>query len=486
MSVEPLLSKWEVKRLEELSSAIQYGYTAKATTERVGPKLLRITDIQNDAVDWDAVPFCEISAREIEKYRLGKNDLLFARTGATVGKSYLIPGSIPESVFASYLIRVRLSEEVYPKYVAYFFRSGDYWRQITENQAGIGQPNVNGTKLAQIKIPVAPLKQQKLIVEEIEKQFSRLDEAVATLKCVKANLKRYKAAVLKAAVEGRLVPTEAELASSQGRSYETGDQLLHRSLDVRRNQSKGKFTMPAGPIVRDLPELPAGWIWASAIQACDPVVDCHNKTAPYTNAGIPLVRTTNIRDGRLVFEDLRYVDQSTYEYWSRRCPPQPGDVLFTREAPMGEAGIIPPGLQLCLGQRTMLMRPFSAISAGFLLASLLSPVVKGLIDRVAVGSGVKHLRVGDVERLPIPLPPLVEQHRIVAEVDRRLSVIDELEAAVEVNLTRADRLRQSILSQAFSGRLLGQDTKHIQDILPTFSIAAESQEKYGRDDRARR
>ena len=93
MSVEPLLSKWEVKRLEELSSAIQYGYTAKATTERIGPKLLRITDIQNDAVDWDAVPFCQISTKETEKYRLGKNDLLFARTGATVGKSYLIPGS---------------------------------------------------------------------------------------------------------------------------------------------------------------------------------------------------------------------------------------------------------------------------------------------------------------------------------------------------------------------------------------------------------
>ncbi|MEO7863948.1 MAG: restriction endonuclease subunit S, partial [Nitrospirales bacterium] len=169
---------------------------------------------------------------------------------------------------------------------------------------------------------------------------------------------------------------------------------------------------------------------------------------------IPLVRTTNIRAGRLVLEDLRYVDQSTYEYWSRRCPPQPGDVLFTREAPMGEAGIIPPGLQLCLGQRTMLMRPSSAISAGFLLASLMSPVVKGLIDRVAVGSGVKHLRVGDVERLPIPLPPLVEQYRIVAEVERRLSIIDELETAVEANLTRAERLRQATLQQAFSGKLL--------------------------------
>ena len=86
----------------------------------------------------------------------------------------------------------------------------------------------------------------------------------------------------------------------------------------------------------------------------------------------------------------------------------------------------------------------------------------------------------------IALPPLAEQQQVVVEAERRLSVIEELEAAVEANLTRADRLRQSILSQAFSGRLLGQDTKHIQDTLPTFSIAAESQARYGRDDRARR
>jgi type I restriction enzyme S subunit len=164
-----------------------------------------------------------------------------------------------------------------------------------------------------------------------------------------------------------------------------------------------------------------------------------------------LVRTTNIRDGRLLLDEVRYVDQPTYEFWSRRCPPEPGDVLFTREAPMGEAGIIPPGVQLCLGQRTMLMRPSPAISAGFLLSALLSPVVKDLIDRVAVGSGVKHLRVGDVERLPIPLPPIAEQLRIVAEVDRRLSLVRVVEVEVEANLKRAERLRQSVLSKLFVG-----------------------------------
>jgi len=151
---------WAISRLGDLATAIQYGYTEKARQERVGPRFLRITDIQDDSVSWEDVPFCVIDDDDKEKYLLRHGDLVFARTGATVGKSFLIRGAIPESVFASYLIRVRLRSDIDPKYISYFFRSNDYWRQISESAAGIGQPNVNGKKLAQIQIPVAPLDQQ--------------------------------------------------------------------------------------------------------------------------------------------------------------------------------------------------------------------------------------------------------------------------------------------------------------------------------------
>ena len=119
---------------------------------------------------------------------------------------------------------------------------------------------------------------------------------------------------------------------------------------------------------------------------------------------------------------------------------------------MGEAAIIPLGIKLCMGQRTMLMRPSGAISAEFLLYTLMSPVIKRLIERTAVGTGVKHLRVGDVELLPIPIPPNAEQHRIVAEVARLLSVAAETETEIENDRLRADRLRQTLLASAFSSK----------------------------------
>ena len=199
-----LPNNWTVARLGELATTIQYGYTESAQQEEVGPKFLRITDIQNDAVDWSKVPFCVIDDENKGQYLLREGDIVFARTGATVGKSFLIAGSIPEYVFASYLIRVRLRPEIEPKYVSYFFRSYDYWRQISESQAGIGQPNVNGKKLAQIQIPVAPLDQQKRIVAEIEKQFSRLDEVIAALNRAFIKAARLRKSVLRSAFTGKL------------------------------------------------------------------------------------------------------------------------------------------------------------------------------------------------------------------------------------------------------------------------------------------
>jgi type I restriction enzyme S subunit len=373
-------------------------------------------------------------------------DVLYGRLRPYLNKVYR-PAF--EGLCSAEFIVLPETERLDGKYLQYFLNSGAFVRFASHLNAG-DRPRVDFDQIAVHEIPLPRVDVQRRIVAEIEKQFSRLDEAVANLQRAKANLKRYTTAVLGAAVGGGLVPTEAALAKSEGRAYESGENLLRRVVEARKSQweGKGKFSMPEGPRTSELPSLPDGWMWATATQACDAVVDCHNKTAPYVAVGIPLVRTTNIRDGRLLFEDMRYVDQPTYDFWSRRCPPKSGDVLFTREAPMGEAAIIPPGLKICLGQRTMLMRPSAAVDKGFLLAALMSPVVRRLIDRVAVGSGVKHLRVGDVERIPVPLPPLAEQHRIVAEVDRRLSIVRAVAAEVDLNLVRATKLRNAVLTVA--------------------------------------
>lgn len=153
----------KVATLGDLSETIDYGVTASADSRPVGPKFLRITDIQDGAVDWSSVPYCQAEKEKLASARLARGDIVFARTGATTGKSFLIQNCPEDAVFASYLIRVRPSHDVDPAYLAHFFDSQDYWRQISLKAAGAAQPGVNASKLKELQVPLPPLAEQKRI-----------------------------------------------------------------------------------------------------------------------------------------------------------------------------------------------------------------------------------------------------------------------------------------------------------------------------------
>ena len=163
--METVLEEVKVKTLGEISTSIQYGFTASASIENVGPKFLRITDIQDGNVNWDTVPFCLCD--NPEKYLLGDGDIVFARTGATTGKSFMIENA-PKAVFASYLIRLRLKPKFFPKFVYYFFQSAKYWREISKNIVGSTQGGFNASKLSDIEISIPDFKTQKKIAETLQ------------------------------------------------------------------------------------------------------------------------------------------------------------------------------------------------------------------------------------------------------------------------------------------------------------------------------
>ena len=196
---------WLSLSIEAISDDVTYGYTASSTSNNTGYKLLRITDIQDDSVNWADVPFCEISENDLKKYTLANGDLVFARTGATVGKSYLIRNLKEVSVYASYLIRIRFNSILNPSYFSYFFKSADYWSQISSSSAGIGQPNVNGTKLKQLNVPIAPLAEQQEIVRQLDVMLAQVEQIKARLDAIPAILKKFRQSVLADAVSGRLV-----------------------------------------------------------------------------------------------------------------------------------------------------------------------------------------------------------------------------------------------------------------------------------------
>ena len=346
-------------------------------------------------------------------------------------------------------------EGVLPEYVAWALRS--FARDIlnTCSKQGTTVNSIETAALHRFEIPVAPLDQQKHIVAEIEKQFSRLDEAVANLKRVKANLKRYKAAVLKAAVEGRLVETEAELARKEGRSYETGEQLLQRILETRRGQwkGKGKYKEPTAPDITNLPELPEGWVWANVDELAEVVRGASPRPAgdpKYFGGPIPWITVGPITAAEGAF--LRAVPESVTELGKENSRYiEPGTLLLTNSgATLGVPKITLIGG--CINDGVAALLEVEGPLKMYLLHHLSS--LTESLRRINQGAAQPNLNTSIIRAILIPLPPSSEQDRIVTEIDRRLSLVREVESQIEANSLRSDRLRQSILAEAFSGRLL--------------------------------
>ena len=200
-------SNWVWTTVNNISKSILYGVSESAKPKGKY-KLLRITDIQDNQVNWNTVPFTDFDEYKVSSYILRDGDIVFARTGATVGKSYLIKGLIQKAIYASYLIRVQTYDLILPEYIKLFFESGYYWQQIQLSSVGIGQPNVNGTILGNLNLPLPPYAEQKRIVAEIERWLSFIDIIEKEKGDLQTIVKQTKSKILDLAIHGKLVPQD--------------------------------------------------------------------------------------------------------------------------------------------------------------------------------------------------------------------------------------------------------------------------------------
>jgi len=209
---------WEWERWGNISQSIQYGYNAPALEKGV-IRMVRISDIQDNKVLWDNVPFCMIEEKDIETYLLEVNDILFARTGGTVGKSFLVEEVPVKSIYAGYLIRTRYSSLLCPHYMKAFMESQLYWEQLKNGTIATAQPNCNGKTLAKMLLPIPSVNEQKRIVEKLHSVFSFVEsysKSQNTLNQINIQIKdQLKKSILQEAIQGRLVPQIAEEGTAQ-------------------------------------------------------------------------------------------------------------------------------------------------------------------------------------------------------------------------------------------------------------------------------
>lgn len=401
---------------------------------------------------------------------------VFAKIGAAIALNrramLSVPSLVDNNVMGLRPIRVALN----PAYLFYFTCT----LRLNEISQATTVPSIRKSDVERIRLPLPPVREQERIVSEIEKQFTRLDAAVAAIKRVQINLKRYRAAVLKAACEGRLVPTEAELARREGRSYEPASVLLEHILSNRRSHWeanglsklktsgeppkdlgwKQKYKVPCAPASGSAPVTPEGWAVGSLEQLTSAVrVICYGILMPKEDLpdGVPYVRVLDLRGDKIDIENLKRTSSAIAQAYARASL-KGGDVLLAIRGSYGRVAEVPFELEGGnITQDTARLEVSELVDHRYIATCLRSPVAQSYFKRVARGVAVKGVNIADVRLCPIPIPPYPEQGRIVVEVERRLSIIDELVTQIDADSKRAARLRQSILKGAFEGMLVPQD-----------------------------
>ena len=395
---------WEIKELGTVS-AISYGFTEKAAGEPIGPRFLRITDIQDDHVEWDSVPYCKIAPTDLPKFRLASGDIVFARTGATTGKSFLVEEP-PEAVFASYLIRLRLLDKsLLPEFVSLFFQTAGYWKSIKDGSSGSAQGGFNATKLGALTIPVPPLPEQRRIV-------GILDEAFEGLSTAKANAEQN--------LQNACALFESHLNvvfTQRGDGWvekPLGEMAVFRNGINFTKSSRGQSVKIVG--VKDFQKN----FWAP-MEGLDTVT---------TEGTLP--ESDILKEGDLLF--VRSNGNMELIGRSILVGPVADNVThsgFTIRARLNRSGVVPKYVCRFLKSNTARRK---------------------MIDS-GIGTNIKSLNQTTLSSLVVPVPPVAEQTRIAAQLETIEAETQRLESLSQQKLAALDELKKSLLHRAFSGQL---------------------------------
>jgi type I restriction enzyme S subunit len=391
---------WEMKTLGEVAKVI-YGYTEKSYIEEIGPKFLRITDIQNDGVNWDTVPYCYINDSDFEKYKLINGDIVFARTGATTGKSYLVINP-PKSVFASYLIKLNIINiDLLPEFLFLYFQTKAYWDTINAGISGSAQGGFNATKLSELQIPFPPKEEQQRIV-------AKLDEAFEAIEKTKAN-------------------AEQNLKNTK----ELFDSYLH---SIFENKGKDWEEKTLGEISKEFgrgksKHRPRNW-------------------DKLYGGDYPFIQTGDIRNCNHVITEYTQTYSDIGLAQSKLWPA--GTICITIAANIAETGVLT--FDACFPDSVIGLVVNDKFADRDYVEYLLQSF-KSRLQALGKGSAQDNINLKTFENRLFPFPKVSEQQSIVQKLDALSSETKKLEANYQKKLEDLEELKKSILQKAFSGQL---------------------------------
>ena len=428
---------WQWERWGNISLSIQYGYNAPAEINGT-VRMVRISDIQNGEVLWNSVPFCYINDDEIPTYELKKNDILFARTGGTVGKSFLVKDTPFRAIYAGYLIRTRYSQELVPQYLKFFMESQLYWEQLKNGTIATAQPNCNGKTLSKMFLPIPPKSEQARIVKmlgELKPFFDKFEDSEYHLRELNTKIKaQLKQSILQQAIQGLLVEQNPDdepasvlleritaekrrLINEKIIKRDKQESIIYRGDDNKYWEKRGKEIIC---IDNDLPfEIPNSWSWSRLGSIFS---HCTGKALNSSNnKGTPLqyITTSNLYWDRFELGTLRTMPFTDEEL--DKCTITKGDLLVCEGGDVGRAAIWNYDFDMRIQNHIHKLRSYIPLCTKFFYYVLFLYKHTGLIG--GKGIGIQGLSSRALHKLLIPIPPLQEQDRIVTGIEKSWQVL---------------------------------------------------------------
>ena len=403
---------WQIKKLGEVCK-LKNGFAFKSDNYLDnGIPVIRISDIKDGLI----VPRNTVYVSEdsvYDNYIINENEIIVAMSGATTGKFGIYKSK--EKAYQNQ--RVGKFDIIDKKQLDNNFllhQLHSLKRQIEKDAYGGAQPNISSKKIEEMEIVLPPLETQHAIVSKIEELFSELDKGIAELKTAQQQLKTYRQSVLKSAFEGKL---------------------------TNENVKDG--------------ELPDGWKKTKVIDVALKVTDGEHSTPKRTDKGYYLLSARNIQNGFLALDNVDYIPVDEYNRITKRCNPQEGDILITCSGSVGRICRVPKNIQFGMVRSVALLKlDWEKFNSKYFEFLFQSPFLQKQIEKGKKATAQANLFLGPIKNLDLVFPSLEEQHRIVQEIESRLSVADKMEQSIQESLQKAEALRQSILKKAFCGELV--------------------------------
>lgn len=343
-----------------------------------------------------------------------------------------------------------------PEWIPLCLKVDERYKTLQKEVKGIGSQRLAVNVFLNVEIPLPDVSVQRKVLAKVGKKITSIALLDDETEKQKTYAKQLRQNILQEAIEGKNTADWRKQHPVQKGNPDYDAEALFDKIQAEKSETKNSKRTVA-PIAKDeIPfEIPTGWKWVRLGEICSNVVDCPHTTPikSEVKTNYPCIRTSEIKNGKIEWDSMQYLNYTEYKKRVSRLIPQVNDIVYAREGAFGDAVLLPTGYEFALGQRTMLLRvDANHICPKYVLNSILSPFLYTQALSQNRGATVGHVNVADVKNFTLPLPPLAEQKEIVARVEQHLQTITQLETQIASRETTTEQLMQSILKDAFEER----------------------------------